>query len=100
MRNIYSIIVVLTAIISILAACSKKENDSVLLPELVQAEAIMYEHPDSALHILQGMQIPNASQKLEHATWALLMTQAKYKNYIKQSDSLADVWKTRENKYK
>lgn len=61
------------------------------MPELVQAEAIMYEHPDSALHILQEMQIPATSQELEHATWALLMTQAKYKNYIKQSDSLVNI---------
>ena len=91
MRNIYSTIVALTAIINILAACSTKENGSVLLPELAQAEAIMYEHPDSALHILQGMQIPNASQKLEHATWALLITQAKYKTFMEQLDSLINI---------
>lgn len=39
-------------IISILlSACTKKENASqqALLLELVQAEAVMYEHPDSAL---------------------------------------------------
>jgi len=72
-------------------ACSIKEKTSVSLPELMQAEAIMYEHPDSALHLLQNMEIPNASQKLEHATWALLMTQAKYKMRINQSDSLINV---------
>lgn len=42
-------------IISILlSACTKKENASqqALLLELVQAEAVMYEHPDSALGVL------------------------------------------------
>ena len=51
----------------------------------------MYEYPDSALHILQNMKMPDAAQKLEHATWALLMTQAKYKMYIEQNDSLANI---------
>ena len=48
-------------IISILlSACTKKENASqqALLLELVQAEAVMYEHPDSALGVLQGMKVP------------------------------------------
>ena len=47
-------------IISILlSACTKKENASqqALLLELVQAEAVMYEHPDSALGVLQGMKV-------------------------------------------
>ena len=44
----------------------------------------MYEYPDSALHILQEMQMPASSDKLQNATWALLLTQAKYKNYIEE----------------
>ncbi|WP_289226548.1 tetratricopeptide repeat protein [uncultured Bacteroides sp.] len=84
-----------TTIISItflfFTACSSKEQSSTSLPELIQAETIMYQHPDSALHILQNMEMPDATQKLEHATWALLMTQAKYKMYIKQNDSLANI---------
>lgn len=91
MRNTYYIVVILAIIIITIAACSKKGNTSVLLPELIQAEAIIYEHPDSALHLLQKMQIPKASHKLENATWALLMTQAKYKMFIKQNDSLANI---------
>lgn len=91
MRNTYYIVVILTIVIITIAACSKKGNTSVLLPELIQAEAIIYEHPDSALHLLQKMQIPKASHKLENATWALLMTQAKYKMFIKQNDSLANI---------
>lgn len=70
----------------------KKDTAQTLLPSLVKAEHIMYEHPDSALHILQEMQMPASSDKLQNATWALLMTQAKYKNYLEQpSDSLINV---------
>ena len=77
-------------IISILlSACTKKENASqqALLLELVQAEAVMYEHPNSALGVLQGMKVPASSDKLQNATWALLTVQAKYKNY---KEELAD----------
>lgn len=73
----------------LLSACTKKENASqqALLLELVQAEAVMYEHPDSALGVLQGMKVPASSDKLQNATWALLTVQAKYKNY---KEELAD----------
>lgn len=74
-------------------SCTKNSNDasSALLPELLQAEDIMYELPDSALHILQTMPIPQPSDKLQYATWALFMTQAKYKLYMNQSDSLINI---------
>ena len=48
-------------------------------------------HPDSALHILQGIQPDNPSDNEQYATWALLMTQAQYKNQIEQSDSLINI---------
>lgn len=73
-----------------LLSCTNKESTT-LLPELAQAEAVMYEHPDSALHVLEGMNVPEASDKFQNATWCLLMTQAKYKNYIDQSDSLINI---------
>lgn len=77
--------------IGLLTACSHRQS-SVLLPELVRAESVMYQHPDSALMILEEMPVPSSSDKLQHATWCLLLTQAKYKNYIDQpSDSLIDV---------
>ncbi|EEZ20621.1 LOW QUALITY PROTEIN: tetratricopeptide repeat protein, partial [Bacteroides sp. 3_1_33FAA] len=81
-----SIIIIISILLS---ACTKKENASqqALLLELVQAEAVMYEHPDSALGVLQGMKVPASSDKLQNATWALLTVQAKYKNY---KEELAD----------
>ena len=60
-----------------------------LSAELAQVEHIMNEHPDSALHILQGMTPP--VDELNHATWALFTTQAKYKLFMTQSDSLLNI---------
>lgn len=91
MKNIHSVTILLVIVVFLFIACFHKEHPSVSLPELMQAETMMYEHPDSALHLLQNMEMPDASQKLEHATWALLMTQAKYKMYIKQNDSLVNI---------
>lgn len=91
MRNVSFITIALTVSIFAFAACSEKEKGSISVPELAQAEAIMYEHPDSALKILQEMQTPASSQKLEYATWALLMTHAKYKMFIRQTDSLVNI---------
>lgn len=48
-------------------------------------------YPDSALHILQGIQPDIPSENEQYATWALLMTQAQYKNQIEQSDSLINI---------
>ena len=71
-------------------SCNWQKKGSGALPmELVQAENIMYENPDSALHILQGMEIPVEEEA--HATWALLLTQAKYKCFVEQSDSLVNI---------
>ena len=60
------------------------------LSELVHAESVMFDHPDSALHILEAMPMPSArSDKENHALWCLLFTQAQYKQMIKiPSDSL------------
>ena len=52
---------------------------------------MMYRYPDSALHILQGIQPDIPSENEQYATWALLMTQAQYKNQIEQSDSLINI---------
>ena len=60
------------------------------LPELVRAESLMYDHPDSALILLDSMVPP--SEPYQNALWSLLVVQARDKNYIKHtSDSLINV---------
>lgn len=90
MKKVQYVLGMIVCCIIMLLSCSKSNDvsSSALLPELVQAEEIMYESPDSALHILQAMPIPQPSDKLQYATWALLITQAKYKLDVDQSDSL------------
>lgn len=81
----------ISIIISLISCTSNETHMATFQPELAKAEAIMYEHPDSALHILQGIQPGSSSDNEQYATWALLMTQAQYKNRIKQSDSLINI---------
>lgn len=77
----------------VLFACHNSVRNSAtsLLPELQQAEFIMYESPDSALRLLQSMPVPQPSDRLQYATWALFTTQARYKLYMQQSDSLINI---------
>lgn len=80
------------SIITSLISCTHNKNyTTTFQPELAKAEAIMYRYPDSALHILQGIQPDNPSDNEQYAIWALLMTQAQYKNQIEQSDSLINI---------
>ena len=86
-----------------LVGCSKRNIDNSPLPELVHAESVMFDHPDSALHILESMPMPSARwDKENHALWCLLTTQAQYKQVMRiPSDSLVriayDYYKPTEN---
>ena len=90
MKNNFFFWDVLILVVSV-SSCSPQKQ-SALLPELKHAEAIMYQYPDSALTLLEQMRMPKSSDGLNHATWCLLLAQAKYKNYTKQpSDSLINI---------
>ena len=60
---------------------------------MVHAESVMFDYPDSALHILEDMPMPSARRDKEnHALWCLLVTQAQYKQVMKiPSDSLVRI---------
>ena len=60
--------------------------------KLLQAEAVMNEHPDSALNLLKGIEQPELQTREHHARYALLYSQALDKNYIDlTSDSLINI---------
>ena len=84
MKYILSLLITLL----LMTGCHRPTT-SELCTELQRAEALMYPHPDSALHILQTMDMPG--DELNRATWALFTTQAKYKLYQTQSDSLINI---------
>lgn len=89
MKNALNILLLLFLVY--LLACTKRQTTE-LLPELTRAESLMYDHPDSALSLLENMNPPSSSNKLQNATWSLLLVQARDKNYIKHtSDSLINV---------
>lgn len=61
-------------------------------PILEQAEKVMSEHPDSTLFLLEQVAAPEKMPERDYATWCLLITEARDKNYIEHtSDSLINV---------
>ena len=85
------ILITCTALLNI--QCSGNGKEKTPLPELVHAESVMFDHPDSALHILEDMPMPSARwDKENHALWCLLVTQAQYKQVMRiPSDSLVRI---------
>lgn len=78
---------VLAIAASLLAGCSNATD-----ARLVAADSLMAAHPDSALAILQEIAPESLRGKANNAYYALLLTQAQYKNYVPiTSDSLIDV---------
>ena len=92
MRQIIYAIIILYSILIILG-CNGNKTTNKLMPELEQAEKVMFDHPDSALHLLESMEIPSSqTDKENHALWSLLVTQAQYKQALKiSSDSLVRI---------
>ena len=71
-----------------LTACQKQSH---ILPLLQEAETLMGSRPDSSLCLLESVQSPETLSAEEYATWCLLVTQARDKNYMKHtSDSV--IW--------
>lgn len=92
MRQIIYAIIILYSIL-IISGCNGNKTTNKLMPELEQAEKVMFDHPDSALHLLESMEIPSSqTDKENHALWCLLVTQAQYKQALKiPSDSLVRI---------
>ena len=64
-------------------------SSSVKNPLLLCADSLMEARPDSALFILESISSPQKLPRADRALYALLFTQAKYKNYIPlENDSL------------
>ena len=83
----------LCSFFALLTGCSGKRAGEHPLAELVRAESVMFDHPDSALHILEAMPMPSARwDKENHALWCLLTSQAQVKLITKiSSDSLVRI---------
>lgn len=72
-----------------LVACRQHPH---VLPLLQEADTLMFDHPDSSLILLESVLSPETLSAEDYATWCLLITQARDKNYVTHtSDSLIDV---------
>lgn len=69
---------------SVLISCNTKENDFSSL--LNDVNAFMEEHPDSALNVLQSVNVANLQNKRQKALYSLLYSMALDKNYIDKTD--------------
>lgn len=79
-------LIVISLLSIFLTACTRQQPIS---PILAQADSLMHIHPDSALQLLQQMDAADLHGQANHAYYALLLTQARDKNYIwAESDSL------------
>lgn len=89
-RSQYSLLVFLCLFVGIggilssvsLSSCSSSAKNSLLLC----ADSLMEEYPDSALVILESISSPQKMPRADRALYALLLTQARHKNYIVLED--------------
>ena len=82
-----SLLYTLMTCLCLLTSNCKQSHE--LTSVFTEAESLMYEHPDSALHILQAIPNPELLTGQAQADYALLLTQAKSRNRIyATSDSL------------
>lgn len=85
-RNIY---VIFLSLAFCLIACRQHPHIQSLLQE---AETLMGSRPDSSLILLESIPSPEKLSEEDYATWCLLITQARDKNYVEHtSDSVIGV---------
>lgn len=88
MKSVFLVISVLAALITALSGCTESETSR----SLDRAEAVMEEHPDSALAILGAIPSADVNSSADRALHALLLTQAQIKNgHIVDNDSLINI---------
>lgn len=67
----------LFALVALFFACHESRT-----PALDTARELMNEHPDSALVILESLDPDSGMTATDRAVYGLLLTQARYKNFI------------------
>lgn len=86
---VFSSLLVSVGSILMSVSISSCSSPSVKNPLLLCADSLMETHPDSALSILESITYPQKMPRADRALYALLLTQAKHKNYITlENDSL------------
>lgn len=81
MKNNIALIILLIAFLSV--ACNERQSNN---RQLILADSLMQSRSDSALCILQGISMDKFATQADSACYALLLTQARDKNYVVQTD--------------
>lgn len=81
MRALRDLLLIL--LLPILAACGGREER--VVSDLLRAEALVSGRPDSALRVLEGVERPASLPEPLWARWALLVTQARDKAFIRHT---------------
>ncbi len=81
MKNNIALIILLIAFLPV--ACNERQSNN---RQLILADSLMQSRPDSALCILQGISMDKFATQADSACYALLLTQARDKNYVVQTD--------------
>lgn len=76
-RGFVILILTLCSVIAVISCSNHGTN-----PRLIQAESLMQEHPDSALKILESVDVNSFNQESDIALYGLLYTQALDKNHL------------------
>ena len=79
---VFSILLVSVGSIFMSVSLSSCSSPSVKNPLLLCADSLMETCPDSALSILESITCPQKMPRADRALYALLLTQARHKNYI------------------
>lgn len=82
----FSILLVSVGSIFMSVSLSSCSSPSVKNPLLLCADSLMETYPDSALSILESITYPQKMPRADRALYALLLTQARHKNYIALED--------------
>lgn len=83
---VFSILLVSVGSILMSVSLSSCSSPSVKNPLLLCADSLMETCPDSALSILESITYPQKMPRADRALYALLLTQARHKNYIALED--------------
>lgn len=83
---VFSILLVSVGSIFMSVSLSSCSSPSVKNPLLLCADSLMETRPDSALSVLESITYPQKMPRADRALYALLLTQARHKNYIALED--------------
>lgn len=81
MKNNIALIILLIVFLPV--ACNERQSNN---RQLILADSLMQSRPDSALCILQDISMEKLTTQADSAYYVLLLTQARDKNYVVQTD--------------